>query len=119
MFFVSFVIMYLDDRPCFQNIALLVFTIVGLVAVISTFFWSETLVIVYAEYGDMVRITLHSDYNYVTLYLSNCRDTTPSSLKTTTSYICVSYGVSKCETQTSSDIQVRAQLILCLGKHSV
>ena len=74
--FVSFVVMYLDDRPCFQNIAMLMFTIVGLVAVIYTFLSSENLVIVY-----FVSITLHSDYYYVTSYLSNCYDITSSSLK--------------------------------------
>ena len=81
---------YVFGQPSvFQNIAMLMFTIFGLVAVISTFFWSECVVIAYLgnDY-DFVSITLHSAYNYVTLYISNCYDTTPSSLKNNNMHLC-------------------------------
>ena len=108
--------MYLDDRPCFQNIAMLIFTIVGLVAVIKTFFWSQENATYHVSYGTfVVSITLYSDYNHVTLYLSNCYNTISSSfnilypLVLKQKYICVNYRISNCETQTYSDIQVRVQ----------
>jgi len=60
------------------------FTVVGLVAVIPTYLYSEMLVIAYGGDGGYVSIILQSDYNDVTLYMSNCHDPTSSSLNTTT-----------------------------------
>ena len=82
LFFTTFINLYLDDGLYFQNMVLLMFLFIGLVAVMKTFFSFNRLLIQPKE--AYVSITLQCAYNYTMLYLCNCCDATSCSSNTAT-----------------------------------
>ena len=66
LFFTTFINLYLDDGVYFQNMVLLMFLFIGLVAVMKTFLYFNRVLIQPAEHKAYVSITLQCAYNYTT-----------------------------------------------------